>query len=292
MIVEATDEDERGEAFGFYGAFQIGGFAVGPVIGAFGTALFGGYAFPFFFTGALALVGAWVIYRYVPRHPHTEHPAGLQPDDQPEREAVDQAPLRALLNRPLIAALVIGFGLHLSFGTYEVIWTIYMIALGATITWVGITFVLFAIPEMIAGPIAGRLIDRRGPVAFIIGSGILIILSGIAYASATEPVMPSFVIPFEAAATAIMAPALFGMVARGSPPGRSSTAQGLYGAISTLALVVASVVAGALFERDIAYPFWFFVIGVAVCLVIGLLIYRGASEPARQGAAPLVESAG
>src|SRR5688572_32052515 len=58
MIVEATDEDERGEAFGFYGAFQIGGFAVGPVIGAFGTALFGGYAFPFFFTGALAVVGA------------------------------------------------------------------------------------------------------------------------------------------------------------------------------------------------------------------------------------------
>ena len=30
MIVDATDDDERGEAFGFYGAFQIGGFAIGP----------------------------------------------------------------------------------------------------------------------------------------------------------------------------------------------------------------------------------------------------------------------
>ena len=74
MIVDATDEDERGEAFGFYGAFQVGGFAVGPVIGAFGIAFFGGYAFPFFFTGLLAVMGALVIVRFVPRYPKTEHP--------------------------------------------------------------------------------------------------------------------------------------------------------------------------------------------------------------------------
>jgi MFS family permease len=285
MIVEATDEDERGEAFGFYSAFQVGGFAVGPVIGAFGAALFGGYAFPFFFTGALAIAGAYVIFRYVPRRPHTEHTAVSETSERPAIGPVVQAPLRALLNRPLVAALVIAFGLHLSFGTYEVIWTIFMVALGATITWVGVTFVLFAVPEMIAGPIAGRLVDRRGPVPFIVGSAVVIILSGIVYAGATEPLLPSFVVPFEAAATAVMAPALFAMVARGSPVGRSSTAQGLYGAVSTLALVVASVVAGALFELDIAYPFWFFVVGMAVCVVIGLLIYRGA-QPAGSRDAP------
>jgi DHA1 family multidrug resistance protein-like MFS transporter len=106
MIVEATDEDERGEAFGFYSAFQIGGFAIGPVIGAFGTALFGGYAFPFLFTGLLAIVGALVIYRFVPAHPHTEHREVEEATTRVPGGPVAQAPLAALINRPLIAALV------------------------------------------------------------------------------------------------------------------------------------------------------------------------------------------
>ena len=292
MIVDATDEDERGEAFGFYGAFQVGGFAVGPVIGAFGITIFGGYAFPFFFTGLLAVMGALVILRFVPRHPETVHRGGAEAAGRSASEPAVQAPLKALINRPLIAALVLAFGLHLSFGTYEVIWTLYMIALGATITWVGVTFVLFALPEMIAAPIAGRLVDRKGPIPFVVGSSALIMLSGVAYAFASEPVLASFVVPVEAVATAAMTPALFAMVARGSPPGRSSTAQGLYGAISTLALVVASVVAGALFEADLAYPFWFFVVGMAICLVVGLVIYRGGRAPADQRSAPVPESAG
>src|SRR6478736_6657762 len=58
MIVDATDEGERGEAFGIYAAFQMGGFVLGPVIGAFGAALGGGFAFPFVLTGALTIGAA------------------------------------------------------------------------------------------------------------------------------------------------------------------------------------------------------------------------------------------
>ena len=168
--------------------------------------------------------------------------------------SVEQAPISAIFNRTVVASLVLTFGLHLSFGTYEVIWSLYLIALGASITWVGATFVLFAIPEMLASPIAGRLIDRKGPIGFIIGSSIVIIVSGSLYALASEPVLPTLVVPVEAAATAVMNPALYTLLARGTPTGRSSTAQGLFGAVSTSALVVASVVAGALFERDTGCP--------------------------------------
>ncbi len=312
MLVDATDEDERGEAFGFYAAFQVGGFAIGPAIGALGTALFGGYAFPFIFTGVLAVAGAAVVALYLSPRPHVveapefEHrpdaqplPAGvpfsasetaLVPTSLPA--SVEQAPFAAIFNRRVVAALVLTFGLHLSFGTYEVVWSIYLIALGASITWVGATFVLFAIPEMIVAPIAGRWVDRKGPVRFIIGSGLVILMSGSLYALASEPLLPTLVVPLEAAATAAMTPALFAMLAGGTPAGRASTAQGLFGATSTLALIVASVVAGALFERGsvmraeegftlgLGLPFWFFVVGMAVCLVIGLLIYRSAPAPA------------
>ncbi len=105
---------------------------------------------------------------------------------------------------------------------------------------------------------------------------VVILVSGAVYATATNYYVPTMVVPIEAAATAAMGPALFAMLAKGTPPGRSSTAQGLIGAVSTLALVVASLVAGNLFEVGIGLPFWFFVVGMAICLVMGLAIYRSA----------------
>jgi DHA1 family multidrug resistance protein-like MFS transporter len=308
MIVDATDEDERGEAFGYYAAFQVGGFAIGPAIGALGAALLGGYAFPFTFTCTLALAAAAVLAVSLPARPHVieapefeHHPetrplpgvpfsasevAAVPGDRAP---SVEQAPISAVFNRTVVAALVLTFGLHLSFGTYEVVWSLYLIALGASITWVGATFVLFAIPEMVASPVAGRSIDRRGPIGFIVASSLVIMVSGVIYAVSTEPVLPTLVVPIEAGATAVMTPALYALLARGTPVGRSSTAQGLFGAVSTSALVVASVVAGVLFERGTGLPFWFFVVGMAVCFVIGLLVYRSASSstaavPAGSGA--------
>ncbi len=306
MVVDATDPDERGEAFGFYGAFQIAGFVVGPAIGGIGSTIMGGYTFPFFFTGVLSLVGVVVLLRYLERDPHAvespefEHdpeakpiPAGdpfsasqtlAVPTEKPGR--VVQAPIRAIFNRTVIAALVLAFGLHLTFGTYEVVWSIYLIALGASVAWVSLTFVIFGIPEMILGPIAGRLVDRRGPVAVTIVSGVVILFAGAVYATASSYIVPTVMVPFEAAATAAMAPALYAMLAKGTPVGRSSTAQGLFGATATLALVVASLAAGNLFEIDIALPFWFFVVGLAISLVVGLLIYRSANPSSGGSAVP------
>ena len=208
--------------------------------------------------------------------------AAIPTDDQ----VVPQAPLSAVFNRAVVGVLVIAFGLHLSFGTYEVVWSLYMVALGASIAWVGLTFVIFAVPEMVVGPISGRLVDRRGPIPFVIASAAIIMVSGALYAIATEPVLPTIVVPIEAAATAAMSPALFAMLARGTPRGRASTTQGLYGAVGTLALIVASLTAGSLFELGMGLPFWFFVVGMGVCVVVGLAIYRSAHmvELVRTGA--------
>jgi MFS family permease len=299
MIVDSTDEGERGEAFGYYGAFQIGGFAVGPAIGGLGAAIFPGYAFPFVFVAALSLVGAVVVWRYVAPHPKaiahrrgttppaTEALPGGDPFTASETAVVPaatgpaqpRAPISAVLNRTVIAALVLTFGMHLSFGTYEVVWSLYLIALGASVAWVGLTFVIFSIPEMVVSPVAGRAVDRRGPARLVAGSGAIILVAGAVYATASSYLVPSAIVPIEAAATAVMNPALFAMLSNGTPAGRASTAQGLFGAVSTFALVVASLVAGWLFEHGIGLPFWFFVVGLAICLVLGLLIHRSANGP-------------
>jgi MFS family permease len=155
---------------------------------------------------------------------------------------------------------------------YEVIWTLYMTRLGASLEWVGVTFSLFGLGIVIFSPIAGRVVDRIGAMRFAAAGGIVIIVCGGLYAIATEPVFPSIVVPFEAVAEAFLVPALFAIVAIGSPAGRSSTAQGIFGASSTIGLIVASLAAGALWARDPAWPFWFFVVGASICLAIGLAI--------------------
>ena len=290
IIVDGTREGERGEAFGLYSAFQMGGFLIGPVVGALGAAVLGGTAFPFVLTGILTLVAGAYLVVFLPSQPiavigseGVEHAGHSQPHDiafsASLTPAVDetpptqnQAPLRALWNGSLVSAVVMYFGFSLAFGVYEVIWTLYMTRLGASLEWVGVTFSLFGLGIVIFSPIAGRVVDRIGAMRFAAAGGIVIIVCGGLYAIATEPVFPSIVVPFEAVAEAFLVPALFAIVAIGSPAGRSSTAQGIFGASSTIGLIVASLAAGALWARDPAWPFWFFVVGASICLAIGLAI--------------------
>ena len=96
----------------------------------------------------------------------------------------------------------------------------------------------------------------------------------------TEPLIPSLVVPVEAVGEAFLLPALYALVAFGSPSGRSSTAQGIFGAVGTIGLIVATISAGLLWELGRAWPFIFFVVGAASCLVIGLGVYRAGRRRA------------
>jgi MFS family permease len=162
----------------------------------------------------------------------------------------------------------------LAFGVYEVVWTLYMLHLGASLEWVGGTFAIFGLGVAIASPFAGRLVDRRGALLIAAAGGSLIAVCGFLYVLATEPLFPSIVVPIESIAEAFVVPALFTLVAQGTPVGRSATAQGIFGAAGTIGLIVASLAAGILWERDPALPFLFFVVGLLITIALGLLIDR------------------
>jgi MFS family permease len=77
-------------------------------------------------------------------------------------------------------------------------------------------------------------------------------------------------------------PALFSIVAAGSPVGRSSTAQGLFGAAGTLGFVIASLLAGTLAEISIRLPFAVFAVvmtsfTIAAFAVGGRALRRGST---------------
>jgi MFS family permease len=80
------------------------------------------------------------------------------------------------------------------------------------------------------------------------------------------------VVFFEGISFALLGPALYAVVASGTPAGRSATTQGVYGAAGTLGTIVASIAAGVLFTLDIHLPFYVFAVTMLVSLGLGLVI--------------------
>lgn len=300
FLTDATPPERRGEAFGLYGAAQMGGLLLGPTIGAFGAAAFGGIGFVFVFsalTSVVAAIGIALRVREdkVPRHLHAPpSPDRTEfPGDAPSLErrwatdldadrAIDATaaageeadptrPMR-LLNRGLIAALIISAGGYYASGTYEVIWSLYLESLGADLALIGLTFAMFGLPILILSPFAGRLVDKRGSFAFIVVGSILPAVAGIAYTLMWDPRLAVPLILIEATGIAFLNPALYAVVAANSPPGRSSTAQGLFGAAGTLGFIIASLAAGVIAEYDILYPFYVFSAVMIASLLVGLAI--------------------
>ncbi len=306
FLTDATPADRRGEAFGLYGAAQMGGLLLGPSIGAFGAAQFGGIAFVFVFSAITAVIAAAGIAVRVREERYERHvhptPSPDQttfPPDSPYLEgrlaadlATDSAGVRAgppmrLLNRALIAAIVINAGGYYAGGTYEVIWSLFLEGLGADLALIGLTFAMFGLPVLLISPLAGRMVDRRGSIAFIVIGSILPIVTGILYTLLSDPVLAVPLILIEATGFAFLNPALYAVVAANSPVGRSSTAQGLFGAAGTVGFIVASLVTGVLAAQDILYPFYVFSAVLLASLVIGLLIgghrWKGRTAAERGG---------
>ncbi|MEA2608924.1 MAG: hypothetical protein QOJ75_1167, partial [Chloroflexota bacterium] len=97
-------------------------------------------------------------------------------------------------------------------------------------------------------------------------------VTGLLYTRLVDPNVAIPLILVEATGFALLNPALFAVVAASSPPGRSSTAQGLFGAAGTVGFIVASLIAGVLAQVDILYPLYVFSAVLTGSLVLGLLI--------------------
>jgi DHA1 family multidrug resistance protein-like MFS transporter len=281
-ITELTPPERRGEAFGLYSAAQMGGLLFGPAIGGLGTSLFGGVGFVFIFGGlssiaAAALVGWRVRETAGAARAHatasydtTEFPA--RPALVADESAADLSAPPRLFNRLLFAAIIINIGANFSAGTYDVVWSLYLERLGAGIELIGFTFAMFGLPILLFSPYFGRRADRGALVWFVILGGLAPAVTGVLYTVMPDPIWAVPLILIEATGFAALTPALYAIVAAGSPPGRSSTAQGIFGGAGTVGFVVASLAAGYLAAADIRLPFWSFSAVMLTCLGIGLLV--------------------
>jgi DHA1 family multidrug resistance protein-like MFS transporter len=299
FLTDETPASRRGEAFGLYGAAQMGGLILGPAIGALGADRFGGISFVFVFSGVAALLAAIPLALRAGEGAERTHTALLHettefPPDSPsvagrvaaqavndqahrsdladEADRSDPGAPTRLWNRGLVAVLIINAGGYFAGGTFEVIWSLFLTHLGAGLDLVGLTFAMFGLPVLLLSPWAGRVVDRRGSITFIVVGSILPIVTGLLYTRLTSPTFALPLILVEATGFAMINPALYAVVAANSPRGRSSTAQGLFGAAGTVGFIVASLITGILAATDIVYPFYVLAAVLAASLVVGLLI--------------------
>jgi MFS family permease len=298
-LSDATSRDRQGEAFGLFGSAGMGGLILGPAIGGIVAAVAGSYAPIFVVTAAACAIATIPIVLLVHERPSRRHVPALGPaalselppddpgvlhravtavvaDDETEGQnaATDDVRPASLRNRALGGAVVINLGENYAVGTYEVIWSLWLVSLGAGVDLIGLTFAMFGIPVLILSPLAGRLVDRGRTVVFIVAASVGLAVSGILYGLIEEPLLVIGVIAFEGTCVAFLTPALFAVVASGSPRGRSSTAQGIYGAAGTVGFIVASLATGAIASVDLRLPFFVFSAIMAVMLLVGLAIGR------------------
>ncbi len=290
-ITDATPPERRGEAFGLYGAAQMGGLLLGPAIGGLGSAAFGGVAFIFWFGAISSILAGLAIairVREQPAGPRAARTPSIdltefahEPDHLLGRANPSTAPdaVRAgpvsLANRMLVAAILFTLGGNFSAGTYEVIWSLYLTDLGAGLELVGLTFALFGLPVLLLSPAFGRRVDRGGMTIYLVAGTVLPVLAALAYTVIRDPLLSIPLVLIEATGFAMFNPALYSIVAAGSPAGRSSTAQGVFGAAGTLGFVVASLLTGTLAAIDIRLPFLVFAV-VMTTFTIGAFVVGGA----------------
>ena len=207
FLVDATPADRQGEAFGLYGAAQMGGLLFGPAIGGVGASIIGDESIVFWLAAVASAAASLVVAVAVREGRRTRVGGGIPAEGVAELSGSPMAvagghatepagpiggPTRrtapgSLRNRLLIAAIVINAGGAFAQGTYEVD--------------------LVALPDLARGEprprrgdvrdvrdpdpavLADRrpLVDRRGGLPFIVVGSLMPAIAGIAYTLIRDP---------------------------------------------------------------------------------------------------------
>jgi len=289
-LVDANPPERQGEAFGLYGAAQTGGFMLGPAIGGVAAAVTGHPEVVVWVAGITLLLSAVLVVLRVPEVAHVQAGHAPTPEELDVAEARGWARPSRLLNLLFVAAVCFSVGMFYAGGTYEVVWSVYMTSLGASVGAIGLTFFTFGLPPLLLSPFMGRYIDREGGFAALVAGMFIVAACGFLYPAVPQVWWMAALGLVEGTGFAMASPAVFLLAARAAPPGRTSTAQGLLGGAGTVGTIVASLSAGALAAANLRYPFYAVGIAGMGAIVLGLALGRrrlyDAMQPRRAAGAP------
>jgi MFS family permease len=268
ILADEIRDEERGRAFGVYGAFMNAGFLLGPALG--GILATTGYNPAFVISTVFRLIAVLVVIGFVP------HGRRVHPEARAESAAV---PWRALWTLPLIGAYILFLGDNFYFGfdlTLAPLWL--KDHVGATVAMIGISYAVWAAPNVVLTPFGGRVADRMRRSTLILIFGVLQIPCYIGFGLLNSIPVALVLFFIHGAVYAMMQPAVDANLAAFSPPAARARAQGLYSALGTAGAFLAANTLSALYGINFRLPLFVQAAGFGVCLLVGGIMVRIAES--------------
>ena len=254
-LAAQLDTSRSAERLGAVAGMEIGGFVSGPLIGSLIIGPFGLDA-TFLLFGALAVISLFIIS---PR----KFPEVVSTTES-QRLSFDLMRIRSVR-----VALILTLAVTFPTGMFDALWDRFLDDLGGNNAMTGLTFAVYGLPFILFSAQAGKLIDKRSPIAVVLLLIIPISLLTIAYGVVKQPWVILGIGLFEGILQATMLPAALSAIAKAAPLGRASAAQGLSGAVNVFGQMVAAFIAPTIYGAYGAFV-TFFVVAVGIATIAGL----------------------
>ncbi|MGI9613874.1 MAG: MFS transporter [Acidimicrobiales bacterium] len=272
-IVISADGNS-GERLGTFYASYLAGFVFGPPI-AGALTIVGDVRLPFAVFGVLTFLTLLSILRM--ELPEGRPVVGATGDSA--EAAADKRVLRRLLvERRIVAALLVVVSFRYSIGVFEPLWATHLDDLGASTTTVTLSLTFFALPMLLVARPAGRLSDRVGPRwASLLAALATVPMMAIYGYVGVVWIIFAVAIP-HGLMEAILSPGSQAAIAEAAPDEDAASAQGLAEASGSAAAAIGAFTAPALFDLLGAGPAWL----IAAIVMGGLLATSWLLDPPRR----------
>ncbi len=274
LVADLSTEKDRSRAYGWMQSAQFGGLVAGPMLSwplyslgggsgkwAFYTIFLFGSALSFLTTGALA---AFV------REPEAIRVRRAHKEKHP--------PYRKLLAKPIIAFLLVAATGHFAMGVFEVLWSLWLRELGASMRFIGLSFIFFSVP-MLFSFVGGYLADRWNRWGLMFSGYMVSAFAWIYYGLGHNLILFLVFGAMEGFAFAWAYPAKQSFFVQVAPSRWLGSVQGLEQSSLQIAALVGSLVAPALYQ----YVSGFVISMAGMVSLAGLLVAAPILYPVYKG---------
>lgn len=241
FIADITTEHQRSKAYGLLTTAQFGGLILGPALAwpvyhAFGEGAGGFYAI--FYAAAIGAALATVALVGLIREP-----AATARRRSYIREGGRERPeYREILTPAVLAFVLIAFTNHFSMGAFEVVWSIRLSDLGASLGYISLTFIAFSVPMLLSFA-GGVLADRWSKYAMMFAGGTVAAGAWIVYGITENLTLILVASVVEGLAVAFSYPAKQAFLIQVSPPAWRGTVVGVENSSMQLAGLIGTLTA-------------------------------------------------
>ncbi|MEO6795845.1 MAG: MFS transporter [Candidatus Dormibacter sp.] len=244
VVADLVPAAERGIAYGWLAGADLSGLIVGPALGGV-LAVFGRRTV-FEVTG-LALLLAAVVVALALNSWQASAAAAAPRVQTPAVVRAGAAAVRGLA--------MLSMGIGFIYGVYNVVWSLYMKALGASDWVVGLSFTLFALPLVLTAPLAGWASDRLDRRWLAVGGTATTALLAPIYPFLTNIPAVIGVGIVEGSSAAFAEPSINAFLMGAVPADQRGRALGKVGSAEAAAKAAGALIGGTLFGVGLWLPF-------------------------------------